>query len=1069
MAASNSAANLRRRLERDGGVVGGNIDESFVIIGTPLPALSSLKRDNNELKPIWEQEVRDEQGRQRFHGAFTGGFSAGYYNTVGSKEGWTPSSFKSSRKGRADQKQRSRQGDGGAGSAAAASGQRVEDYMDEEDLAEFQDARELRGADSFAGPSSTAGGPALPSGSASSEGGAQYDPILGAFGVGPSTNLSTNVGADGRIRPAPESLGTALLRKLGWKEGHGIGPRVTRKRRDELRHLLTPRSANAGEGSRRVELDEAIPSSSRGLLYAPPDTPLMRPATAPVEGRGLGWTSPLGLHEALGQGSAQSFVTAGTADTKGKQRHRGFGISVLEHDSDDEGEMGAGAVYATNDDIRSSTLSQNTRREKPEGKVSPEVRRNGDKERSRGQKEADDQDKENTWRDGQRMPSGFIQAKTKDGGFPADQIFSAPKLPKDWKPNPVAVWEKYAPPDISKTLPEKTREALAPQDRGELLSELRIPGPPPVISDYLSVKARERLSAATGSGDVDGDGARSAHIPLPTERPLEVPHLDPAIARAALQGYMPFANDESKQDRYRLYLRSQAEPQTGSKEQLASALEEDLKVTVQRASSASTSRWDIRPPPAALGRDQLRLELQEFFRSAGIFRPSTAIINSRFTSAKEQSQAGGGAAVQGGLYVPSAADRAASAAAAKALAEGGSGTAAGTDVMSHKGDLLVGDDEDPAIKAAQAGMFGVLTRRYKPWYPPKLLCKRFGVPDPHPDYKGPRDGDGDKKGGDTRRGAEDNEGEDRFATGSSKGGGKRNAHDSKQVNALWEQSKRGIMQLAKDRQWEVHGIETANGGDQNGDVPLPSSGSGRTDGQRQVRSLETVGLGDDETQGRDTLEYVRPSIEVFKAVFDSDDDGDAEGEQGVEAEAHAARDPQEVERELKRRRILNTEAVGDASEGGLVRFVPRSSLKRKPEDGDSSAAIVGPGEGPVKATTSSSNNKKKAKKDKKKGGQSSMLTFDLDEGDGDDADMSTSRVLLSPPPKRVAPAATAAPPLIQANATSSAHRTGVEREVVVDERSHAPAQPEVPPGERAASNSPTNLSRPKRPRASDYF
>jgi len=30
-----------------------------------------------------------ERGRpKRFHGAFSGGFSAGYFNTVGSKEGW---------------------------------------------------------------------------------------------------------------------------------------------------------------------------------------------------------------------------------------------------------------------------------------------------------------------------------------------------------------------------------------------------------------------------------------------------------------------------------------------------------------------------------------------------------------------------------------------------------------------------------------------------------------------------------------------------------------------------------------------------------------------------------------------------------------------------------------------------------------------------------------------------------------------------------------------------------------------------------------------------------------------
>eukprot|EP00955_Chlamydomonas_euryale_P091008 364589-Chlamydomonas_euryale.AAC.2 len=34
--------------------------------------------------PVWEQAPTDAQGRRRFHGAFTGGFSAGYYNTVGS-------------------------------------------------------------------------------------------------------------------------------------------------------------------------------------------------------------------------------------------------------------------------------------------------------------------------------------------------------------------------------------------------------------------------------------------------------------------------------------------------------------------------------------------------------------------------------------------------------------------------------------------------------------------------------------------------------------------------------------------------------------------------------------------------------------------------------------------------------------------------------------------------------------------------------------------------------------------------------------------------------------------------
>lgn len=35
--------------------------------------------------PVHQQEVTDAEGRRRFHGAFTGGYSAGYFNTVGSK------------------------------------------------------------------------------------------------------------------------------------------------------------------------------------------------------------------------------------------------------------------------------------------------------------------------------------------------------------------------------------------------------------------------------------------------------------------------------------------------------------------------------------------------------------------------------------------------------------------------------------------------------------------------------------------------------------------------------------------------------------------------------------------------------------------------------------------------------------------------------------------------------------------------------------------------------------------------------------------------------------------------
>lgn len=60
-------------------------------------------------KPITieDQYAKDEHGRRRFHGAFTGGFSAGFCNTVGSLEGWQPSTFKSSRGSRAESKSQS--------------------------------------------------------------------------------------------------------------------------------------------------------------------------------------------------------------------------------------------------------------------------------------------------------------------------------------------------------------------------------------------------------------------------------------------------------------------------------------------------------------------------------------------------------------------------------------------------------------------------------------------------------------------------------------------------------------------------------------------------------------------------------------------------------------------------------------------------------------------------------------------------------------------------------------------------------------------------------------------------
>lgn len=63
-------------------------EDTYVTVGTAFPPLETdqdiVKAKEKKDKDFY---VLDQQGRRRFHGAFTGGFSAGYFNTVGSKEG----------------------------------------------------------------------------------------------------------------------------------------------------------------------------------------------------------------------------------------------------------------------------------------------------------------------------------------------------------------------------------------------------------------------------------------------------------------------------------------------------------------------------------------------------------------------------------------------------------------------------------------------------------------------------------------------------------------------------------------------------------------------------------------------------------------------------------------------------------------------------------------------------------------------------------------------------------------------------------------------------------------------
>nr|CAH7749185.1 unnamed protein product [Callosobruchus chinensis] len=95
-------------------------EQAFCFFGTPLDPLDKDEIPRKKPISVEEQIATDSHGRRRFHGAFTGGFSAGFFNTVGSLEGWRPNDFKSSRTEKAQ-----------------IMVQKPEDFMDDEDVGEF--------------------------------------------------------------------------------------------------------------------------------------------------------------------------------------------------------------------------------------------------------------------------------------------------------------------------------------------------------------------------------------------------------------------------------------------------------------------------------------------------------------------------------------------------------------------------------------------------------------------------------------------------------------------------------------------------------------------------------------------------------------------------------------------------------------------------------------------------------------------------------------------------------------------------------------------------------------------
>ncbi|XP_051920122.1 G patch domain-containing protein 1 isoform X2 [Hippocampus zosterae] len=558
----------------------------FVTYGTPLEPLEEDEAPRKPL-PLHEQTVRDEKGRyQRFHGAFTGGFSAGYYNTVGSKEGWMPSAFVSSRQQKAEKHQATPQ-----------------DFMDDEDLGEHGIApAQITTTQPFAAAAAMA-----PWDKAKA--------VNAQTAIIPGDNL-----LDELIAPARSSIGVELLTRMGWKAGQGVGPRVKRKPR---------RQGAAGAPGARVFGCAPPPAGSEdseeddgefapeNVTFAPKDVIAVDfGVRAGLQGLGYSGLDPaLALrgeaadrHPALLSLHSDATSRLFGETPRGSRRGGGvagqaFGVGALEDDDEDVYQRDAMSKYDT-------VLGD----EPGDGLYGWTAPRGGNGDRRKTHhKEASYLGK---------ILEGFTLARNSQE---KKIVFAAPPLPADFRPvhhfrPPVAVSHVTG---VSAALAEALRSSKGqapPQDagagrhrmasdqRGALLGEAALPGPASVM-ELLRPEDRLRLLSF-----------RSA-APVPSAPPPRAPPSADASSRqrqeqaaAAWRGrggdpraFKPFEKNAGKQARYDAYLGGL---RLGDKDALEASLD------------PSMTEWER------------SREKEEFVRASILYRPTSSALASRFTRAE---------------------------------------------------------------------------------------------------------------------------------------------------------------------------------------------------------------------------------------------------------------------------------------------------------------------------------------------------------------------------------------------------------------------------------------------------
>ncbi|XP_013380300.1 G patch domain-containing protein 1 [Lingula anatina] len=530
-------------------------EDTFVTIGTPLePLVEDAPR--KKAPQVQDETVRDEKGRRRFHGAFTGGFSAGYFNTVGSKEGWTPSSFVSSRTNKAE-----------------TQGQKPEDYMDAEDLGEFGIApRKLKTADNFT------------SEQAQKKHAAERLEHAGVFFTQPVLQ--------DLIIPSQLPMGVRLLRKMGWKEGQGVGPRVKRKAKKQAtaqEGKVYGCSLPPDQNSDDSDYDEY----AAGLTFAPKDvTPISFEAKDNQHGLGYSGLNP---KAALHSGHINLFEPSpiGGSTVSGSKRGirgKAFGVGALEDDDEDIYGMDSMANYdreltAESDHNFGWTAPKRTSRfsEGPPAAI------------TEGPSHVT------------RILEGFTIASKP---LQPKKCFPPPHIPRGYKP-----FHTFLKPKESSSA-SSSGKSLDAGARGAILGETPVIGS---VFELVNSEGKAKLEAAKISSTTSSASSTSSVTtssawssatswekvqgPFEAKQPL----LKTPLFQGNTSSFKPFVKDPAKQERYEKYLELKKQGAV------------DCYKTV---ALPHMTEWDM------------EREEEEFKRAAQLFKPLSSLMASRFTRAK---------------------------------------------------------------------------------------------------------------------------------------------------------------------------------------------------------------------------------------------------------------------------------------------------------------------------------------------------------------------------------------------------------------------------------------------------